>query len=193
MMTTIKSIHELKSGKDDLLLVIDVQNDFVTGKLGNKDAEAAVENIIPIVKNFKGKRIFTRDTHDAATYASTEEGKNLPILHTEEGTWGWQIISPLQELMTDQDIIFNKHGLGCPELAHYVAEHKPRNIYVVGLDTGYCVISNVIAVKTFWTECTIHVIACACACASEHSHYAALDVMNTLWMDIIDLEKETEQ
>ena len=79
------------------LIVVDMQNDFITGSLGTKEAEAILPKVIEKVKNFDGTIIYTKDTHQA-DYLSTQEGKNLPVEHCIEGSWGWELAGELEIL-----------------------------------------------------------------------------------------------
>ena len=73
------------------LIVVDMQNDFIDGSLGTKEAQAIVENVKKKIEQYRANGdeiIFTRDTHQA-DYLQTPEGKELPVEHCIEGTHGW--------------------------------------------------------------------------------------------------------
>ena len=105
----------------DLLVVIDMQNDFITGALGTKEAQAIVPKVKAKIEEFvqNGQPVlFTRDTH-YEDYMDTQEGFNLPVMHCVEGTEGWEIESSLQ---IEDAIVFDKITFGSPELAAYIQE-----------------------------------------------------------------------
>lgn len=181
------NLSNLQFTSRDLLIVVDVQNDFVSGILGTKRAQALIPSIAHFIRDFPGKKIFTMDTHQE-NYLSTQEGRNLPIVHTIEGTLGWELVDDVKALVTSEDIVFRKKAFGSMDLACELIHHGSDydNIYVIGFDTIYCVLSNVVIAKAAAPEAPIHVIASLCACASRETHKTALSVMKTLQVDIID-------
>lgn len=181
------NLSNLKFTSRDLLIVVDVQNDFVFGVLGTKRARALIPDIVRFIRDFPGKKIFTMDTHQE-NYLSTQEGRNLPIVHTIEGTLGWELVDDVKALVTSEDIVFRKKAFGSMDLACELIHHGSDydNIYVIGFDTIYCVLSNVVIAKAAVPEIPVHVIASLCACASRQTHKTALFVMKTLQVDIID-------
>ena len=150
-----------------LLIVIDMQNDFIDGSLGTKEAVAIVPNVAKKIASARAAGetvIFTRDTHQKC-YLETQEGKNLPVLHCIEGSEGWQISSKLE---VGDSRIFNKPSFGSMELADYVATlGNLEEIELVGLCTGICVISNAFILKAKLPEIKITVDASCCACVSS--------------------------
>ena len=133
-----------------LLIVVDMQNDFIDGALGTKEAIAIVPNVKKKIEEFDGRVIFTRDTH-FDNYLETQEGKNLPVKHCIKGTEGWQIRSELDVLRKNDAI--DKVTFGSAELGQKLLEldneEKIDSITVVGLCTDICVISNVMIAKAF--------------------------------------------
>lgn len=127
------------------------------------------------------------DTHQE-NYLSTQEGRNLPVIHTIEGTHGWELVDEVKALVTDEDIILRKNAFGSIDLAWELIRHSNDydNIYFIGFDTIYCDLSNIIISKAAVPEIPVHVIASLCACASRQTHKTALFVMKTLQVDIID-------
>ena len=125
-----------------ILVVVDMQNDFIDAALGTKEAQAIVENVRKKIEGFDGKKIFTRDTHKP-DYLNTLEGKNLPVKHCIEGSEGWQISSALP--VSDDDKIIDKPTFGSKDLALYLEELAKDNtideIEVIGLCTDICVIT----------------------------------------------------
>lgn len=174
-----------------LLIVIDMQNDFVTGCLGTKEAWEIVPNVVDIVKNFDGDIVFTRDTH-FDDYLDTQEGKKLPITHCVYNTENWEIIPELREFESVAKQIFDKNTFGSIELANKLREIQSSDsakhydaIYLCGVCTGICVISNAMLCKAVTPETPIKVIANACACVTPESHRIALAAMETCQIDII--------
>jgi len=161
------------------LIVVDMQNDFITGSLGTKEAEAILPKVIEKVKNFDGTVIYTKDTHQA-DYLTTQEGKNLPVEHCIEGTWGWMLADELEELSKKNEVI-NKLTFGSVELANYLAEENKKNVIeeieLCGLCTDICVISNALVIKASLTEVPVTVDASCCAGVTPESHFNALSAM----------------
>lgn len=163
-----------------ILVVVDMQNDFVSGSLKNKEAIAIVPKVVEKVKNFDGQVIFTRDTH-TKDYLETKEGKNLPVEHCIAGTDGWNIIS---ELLPYANFIFNKGTFGCTSLANYLATFAEKvggleSVEFIGVCTDICVISNVLLLKASVPEIDILVDASCCAGVTPQKHLAALDAMES--------------
>ena len=161
------------------LVVVDMQNDFITGSLGTKEAEAILPKVIEKVKNYEGTVIYTKDTHQAE-YLSTQEGKNLPVEHCIEGTWGWELAGELEEL-SKSNKIFNKPTFGSVELAKYLVEENEKEeieaIELCGLCTDICVISNAFVIKANLTEVPVSVDASCSAGVTPESHLNALSAM----------------
>ena len=165
----------------DILVVIDMQNDFIDGALGTPEAEAIVPNVVDRVKNFNGLVLATRDTH-SGDYLQTQEGKRLPVKHCIEGTEGWDLISPLQEVQEKKNArIFKKKTFGSVELAQYLADIHEKtpisSIELIGLCTDICVVSNALLIKAYLPEVPILVDASCCAGVTPGSHEAALQTM----------------
>jgi nicotinamidase-related amidase len=172
-----------------LLIVVDMQNDFVDGALGTDEAKAIVPRVIDKVKNHKGTVIYTRDTHDQG-YISTQEGRNLPVTHCVESTLGWEIIDELKKLaLENSSIVFNKDTFGSKDLINHLVELEKsepiEEIQIVGLCTDICVISNALAIKTYLPEVPIVVDAKCCAGVSPESHEIAIKAMKTCQVSIL--------
>ena len=162
----------------DLLVVVDMQNDFIDGALGTKEAVAIVDHVVEKVKNFEGTVIFTRDTH-FENYMETQEGRNLPVPHCIKGTEGWMIRKELEALRTTEAIdkvTFGSMEFG-PMLQKMNEEDPINTITFVGLCTDICVISNVMIAKAFLPEVPIIVDAKGCAGVSVETHNNALAAM----------------
>lgn len=170
----------------ELLVVVDMQTDFVDGALGTKEAQNIVENVVSKVKSAKecGKDIiFTMDTHQE-NYSETQEGKKLPIAHCIKGSKGWEIIPQLREL-TQDCMILEKPSFGSTQLAHIAAREQYERIELVGLCTDICVISNAMILKSSLPEAEIFVDANCCAGVSPESHRNALEAMKMCQIEIL--------
>ena len=160
-----------------ILVVVDMQNDFIDGALGTPEAVAIVPYVKELIEGFDGKVLFTRDTH-FENYMDTEEGRNLPVPHCIKGTEGWQIRAELDALRTTEAI--DKITFGSRDLVDVLAaEGEIESITFVGLCTDICVISNAMVVKAFFPEIPLLVDAKACAGVTPESHSRALAAMKT--------------
>ena len=169
----------------DILIVVDMQNDFIDGALGTAEAEAIVPKVAEKIRSFSGKVLFTRDTHEE-NYMDTQEGKNLPVPHCIRGTQGWQISSKLMEFCKDEPI--NKETFGSVELGSVLKaahqENPIETITFIGLCTDICVISNAMLVKAFLPEVKLIVDAPCCAGVTPESHKNALEAMKVCQIEI---------
>ena len=167
-----------------LLIVIDMQNDFIDGALGTKEAVAIVPKVAQKIRQARNngvKVVFTRDTHQS-NYLKTQEGKNLPVLHCVEGTTGWQISDKLE---VGDSRIFDKPSFGSLELAEYATTLCGlTEIELIGLCTGICVISNAFILKAKLPEVKISVDASCCACVTPESHQTALSAMKLCQINV---------
>lgn len=162
----------------NVLVVVDMQNDFIDGALGTKEAVAIVPNVKEKIEKFEGTVLFTRDTH-THEYMDTQEGKNLPVPHCIKGTPGWEIRHELDVLRTTP--VIDKVTFGSsflPEkLLSMNAVDPIESITFVGLCTDICVISNVMITKAFLPEVPVIVDAACCAGVTPESHKNALEAM----------------
>lgn len=169
-----------------LLLVVDMQNDFIDGALGSKEALGIVDAVAQRISNFTGDVIFTRDTH-FENYPSTREGKNLPVKHCVKNSFGWQISDKLPIPETAR--IFDKETFGSAELAIMLAKENLvspiSQIEIVGLCTDICVISNAFLLKAFLPECEISVNSALCRGVTPERHDNALAAMAACQINII--------
>ena len=166
-----------------ILIVVDMQNDFIDGALGTKEAEMIVPYVKELVKNFDGKVLFTRDTH-FENYMETQEGKNLPVPHCIKGTDGWKIHPELEKLRKTEAI--DKVTFGSKDLAEVLRqEENVEEITFVGVCTDICVISNVMVVKAFYPEIPLVVDAKGCAGVTVQSHLNALEAMKMCQVKVI--------
>ena len=171
----------------DFLIVVDMQNDFIDGALGTKEAVAIVPAVIDKIKNFKGKVIATRDTH-TEDYLNTQEGRNLPVKHCIEGSYGWEIQKDIAELISTEP--FNKPTFGSQELGEYLKKYdanaeKIDSITLIGLCTDICVISNAMLIKAFLPEVPVKVDAKCCAGVTPEAHERALEAMTSCQIEIV--------
>ena len=170
----------------DILIVVDMQNDFIDGSLGTKEAVAIVPKVREKIQQFNGTVLFTRDTH-GPNYLQTQEGRNLPVEHCIKGTEGWQICLELDALRKTEPIdkvTFGSAELGF-KLAEMNAEEPIGSITLIGLCTDICVISNAMIVKAFLPEVPVRVDASCCAGVTPESHENALAAMKCCQIEII--------
>ena len=171
----------------ELLVVIDMQKDFVDGALGTKEAQNIVDHVVNKVKKAKecGKDvIFTKDTHHQ-NYLLTQEGRNLPVAHCIKETPGWELIPQLLELAEDC-VILEKPVFGSTALAHMAVKEGYESIELIGLCTDICVISNAMILKSFLPEAKISVDASCCAGVTPESHKNALEAMKMCQITITE-------
>ena len=181
-----------------ILIVIDMQKDFIDGALANSDAQAIVKPMADLISRFSSDIIFTRDTH-GYDYLNTAEGKKLPIEHCIEGTIGWTVHQDLiysaRESHPDMShvYVFDKTTFGAAgALASEITSniYSASNIdnaiiYVCGTCTDICVVSNVLGLKEEFPETKICVIEDLCAGLTKEKHNAAIEVMKSCQVDII--------
>ena len=170
----------------DILIVVDMQNDFIDGALGTKEAVAIVPKVREKIQQFNGTVLFTRDTH-GPNYLQTQEGRNLPVEHCIKGTEGWQIRLELDALRKTEPIdkvTFGSAELGF-KLAEMNAEEPIGSVTLIGLCTDICVISNAMIVKAFLPEVPVRVDAACCAGVTPESHENALAAMKCCQIEII--------
>lgn len=168
-----------------VLVVVDMQNDFIDGSLGTKEALEIVEPVVKVIEEFDGEILFTRDTH-ASNYRRTLEGKNLPVSHCIEGTIGWELRPEIAALKTPDKMIFNKPTFGSIELCQYLASVKNlERVTLVGLCTDICVISNAIMMKAYIPEVEIQVLKDCCAGVTPQSHQLALEAMKMCQITVV--------
>lgn len=162
----------------NVLIVVDMQNDFIDGALGTQEAVAIVPNVKKKIEEFDGLVLFTRDTH-FDNYMESQEGKNLPVPHCIKGSKGWEIRTELEALRKTEAI--DKLTFGSSELGQMLVDINSENaissITFIGLCTDICVISNAMIAKAFLPETEIIVDAKCCAGVSVESHENALKAM----------------
>ena len=173
-----------------ILVVIDMQNDFIDGALGTPEAVAIVENVKAKILSYPKENVFaTRDTHHQY-YMDTQEGRNLPVPHCIRGTDGWQIRPEIAELIFPDHIV-DKPTFGSTQLAKLmeVLERREEDgieIELVGLCTDICVVSNALLLKASMPETPISCDASCCAGVTPAKHEAALETMRSCQIKIIN-------
>lgn len=163
----------------EILVVVDMQNDFVTGPLGTPEARTILPKVAEKVKNFPGRVLFTRDTHEE-NYLESREGKALPVPHCIRGSRGWEICPELETLRKEEPVdkpTFGSTGLGEVLRAADQYGEKIGKITLVGVCTDICVISNALLLRAFLPEAEIAVDAACCAGVTPESHQTALRAM----------------
>lgn len=174
-----------------LLIVVDMQKDFIDGALGTKEAVAIVPNVVQKIKEYVqqgDKIIFTKDTHFDG-YLDTQEGRNLPVEHCIKGTPGHEICDEIKQIVDLDDYkVYEKLTFGSSELAGDLAAgmyNDAEEISLIGLCTDICVISNAMLCKTFLTETPVCVAADCCAGVTPDSHNNALKAMEMCQIKIV--------
>ena len=171
-----------------ILLVVDMQNDFIDGALGSEAAEKIVDGVAERINNFDGRVIFTRDTH-TADYLKTQEGRNLPVEHCIVGSTGWRISPRIP--IPQGALVIDKVTFGSKELLTLLIEENGKepveSVEIVGLCTDICVIANAFVVKTALPEAVVSVDASLCAGVTEESHRTALSAMKACQINIKNL------
>lgn len=180
-----------------LLIVVDMQNDFITGTLGTPEAQKIVPRVIKKIEEYNANSdsyvLYTQDTH-FSNYLQTQEGRKLPVVHCIKPTKGWQIPDDIAEALSVKGIGIEKNSFG-------IAAEKdlPYNVYkilkdvdsveLIGLCTDICVVSNALILKVYHPEVTIKVNASCCAGTTHEKHKAAIEVMKSCQIEIINEEK----
>ena len=168
-----------------VLVVVDMQNDFIDGALGTSEAVGIVDKVKAKIKRQLaegGKVYYTQDTH-SPNYLQTAEGQHLPVKHCVEGTEGWKIAPGIYH---EPCQVIRKGTFGSLELAEEIA-HLPQpleSIELVGLCTDICVISNALILKASLPEIPIIVDAACCAGVTPESHRNALDAMKMCQVEV---------
>ena len=166
-----------------VLVVVDMQKDFVDGALGTKEAVAIVDAVVEKVKTFDGEVIFTRDTH-FDNYMETQEGANLPVPHCVKDTEGWDLIQELKAFCEDKKCkVYDKPTFGSTELASDLKvlydAGELESVELIGICTDICVVSNALLIKAFMTELPVSLDSSCCAGVTPEKHEAALETMRS--------------
>ena len=171
-----------------ILIVVDMQNDFIDAALGTKEAVSIVEAVKAKIRSYPAEDIIaTMDTH-GENYLETQEGKNLPVAHCIRGTDGWKIRPDIAELLTGAKI-YEKPAFGSMELAadlKALSETQEIELELVGLCTDICVVSNALLLKAAMPEVKISVDASYCAGVTPEKHLAALETMRSCQIHVLN-------
>ncbi len=182
-----------------LLIVVDMQNDFIDGSLGTAEAVAIVPNVVRKIKEYRKERntkiCFTQDTH-SEDYLNTSEGKLLPVKHCIYRTKGWEISQEIREAFADDELLqyqtICKPTFGSLNLLHIIQEEYIEQcipideIEIVGLCTDICVVSNALILKAaLYNKSIVTVDASCCAGVTPEKHRAALEVMKSCQIHVI--------
>ena len=170
----------------DILVVVDMQNDFIDGALGTPEARAVVPRVAEKIRAWEGPVYATQDTH-FANYLETQEGRILPVPHCIQGTGGWRVEPSVRKALTEgaarnESVLYiTKATFGSTDLAEILAkrcqEGPIEEIVLIGLCTDICVISNALVLKAFLPDVPLAVDAACCAGVTPESHGNALAAM----------------
>ncbi len=166
-----------------ILVVVDMQNDFIDGALGTAEAVAIVPNVIEKIKQYENSDnlvIYTKDTH-LENYMDTREGKHLPVPHCIKGTEGHGIPD---EILRGHDLIIEKPTFGSVELVRYLENIEFDEVELIGLCTDICVVSNALLIKARFPELEVSVDSSCCAGVTPATHEAALTTMKMCQINV---------
>ena len=171
-----------------ILIIVDMQKDFIDGSLGTSEAVGIVDSVVQTIRDFDGEVLYTMDTH-FENYMDTLEGKKLPVMHCVKGTAGWQTEPRVMETLAEKSArCFEKRTFGSYELAEYVgsvaADDASTEITLAALCTDICVASNAILLRAKLPNAVIRVLSGCCAGVTPQSHQAALTTLSMCQMDI---------
>ena len=171
----------------EILIVVDMQKDFVDGALGSSEAVRIVDNVVDKIMAFEGDIIATYDTHED-NYMNTIEGKYLPVPHCIKGTDGWALDARVQKVLDAKGFrAIEKPTFGSMDLVDVIREYDVNDIKItlIGLCTDICVVSNALLLKANFTETDIAVDSNCCAGVTVEKHLAALETMRSCQIDVI--------
>lgn len=172
-----------------VLIVVDMQRDFVDGSLGTPEAAAIVRGVAEKISGWEGDICVTQDTH-GPNYLETREGTLLPVPHCLRGTEGWRLAPEVEAALAGKDRVrvFAKSAFGSRELAAALAEQSEEieALELVGLCTDICVLSNALLLQAFLPETPITVDAACCAGVTPRSHRNALDALRGCQVRVVN-------
>ena len=172
----------------EVLIVVDMQKDFVDGALGTNEAVSIVDNAVKKIESFEGDIVVTYDTHEE-NYTETREGKKLPVPHCIKGTVGWELDEKVQAALNGKNYIaIEKPTFGSTDLPQIIEKNYGTDIEItiIGLCTDICVVSNALLLKANFIENEIYVDASCCAGVTPESHSAALLTMKMCQINVIN-------
>ena len=171
-----------------ILVVVDMQNDFIAGVLGTREAQDIVDNVCAKIRAFEGDILITLDTHDT-DYLNTQEGTYLPVEHCIKNTDGWRLKAEVQHALSEKEAAgctvayFEKPTFGSTDLANYLTKRNANEpieqITLIGVCTDICVVSNAVLLKAVLPEVKLIVDASCCAGVTPEKHLAALETMRS--------------
>ena len=170
------------------LIVVDMQNDFIDGSLGTKEAEMIVDNVAEKIRGFDGDIFVTLDTH-FENYMKTAEGRKLPVPHCIRGTAGWALDAEVAKALEGkrytavEKVTFGSVDL--PRLIGEAAGDADFSVELTGLCTDICVVSNALLIKANFPEIPVSVDSSCCAGVTPEKHEAALETMRSCQIDVI--------
>lgn len=170
-----------------ILIIVDYQNDFVSGSLGFQDAVLLEDQIAEKIKDYRknGWEVaFTYDTHES-NYLNTQEGRKLPVPHCLKNTEGWRLYGKIAALCRTEDKCFEKPAFGSMQLAEYLADKQYDCVEFAGVVSNICVLSNAVLAKAALPEAEIRVDAACTASNDARLNQEALDIMKELQIEII--------
>ncbi len=171
-----------------ILVVVDMQKDFVDGALGSKEAVAIVPAAVKKIRDFDGEIFVTYDTH-FESYMDTAEGKKLPVPHCIKGTEGWELDCDIMNALSEKEFTpVEKNTFGSvdlPVLIRDSAGDEEFTVEIIGLCTDICVVSNALIIKACFPEAPISVDAACCAGVTPEKHDAALETMRSCQIDVV--------
>ena len=170
--------------RSKLLVVVDMQNDFITGPLGTPEAQELVEKVCDRTDHWDGYVVFTMDTRYEG-YLDTLEGAHNPVEHCIDGTDGWHLNDEVKKRQTDKTFTVYKDGLGAVDLADIIRILEIKTVEFVGTRTDISVLSSAIALRSMMPDVNISVDATCCAGTTPQSHVLALAIMRQNTIDII--------
>ncbi len=163
---------------DKAIIVIDMQNDFVYGELGTDQAREMLPRLVDklekVVKEKSADLIFTQDTHKE-DYLTTQEGRNLPVVHCIKNSEGWELISDMKRFTPFAKAVIEKKTFGSTRLPSLIKPYK--EVEFVGVCTDICILSNALLVKAFYPELVVSVDAECCAGTTPENHATAITAM----------------
>lgn len=171
----------------NVLIAVDMQNDFIDMSLGTPEAQQIIDRVVREIEDPAYDTVIaTMDTHPE-NYMETFEGRHLPVEHCIKGTEGWQINPAVKKALDARGaLIIEKPTFGSEELCALMKNEKPECITLIGLCTDICVLSNAIMIRAALPDTVIRTVAPACAATTPQKHEAALAVMASCQIDIIE-------
>ena len=179
----------------DKLIVIDMQNDYVSGVMAPPDVEYIKDKVLKKIKDYAvhgtAPIIFTQDTHFNSTYLTKREGKCNPTIHCIKHSNGWDLIPEIEEMLSGINYqTIAKHGFGSIGLAEDLFDdfmvNDLHSIEIIGIYTDVCVISNALTIRTRAPEIEIFVDASCCAGTDPVKHAAAIEVMKSCQINVLN-------